>query len=173
MTIKKPEGISREYSIDGVNWQSETVFKDVPPITLEIATRTLDHSVLPYVESTVIHGNHTAGEPEEAEINGATYLVRRCAECGVILEMKRIYPVILYGDANGDGKVTAGDIVRLKKYFAAYDPDTLTSAVPIGEGADVNGDDKIDSADIVRLKKYFAEFDSETETSKIKLGPDD
>ena len=77
----------------------------------------------------------------------------------------------LYGDANGDGKVSSSDIVRLKKYFAALDPDTETSTVDIGPGADANGDGKISSSDIVRLKKYFAALDPDTQTSTVVLGP--
>ena len=77
---------------------------------------------------------------------------------------------IMYGDANGDGKVTASDIVRLKKYFAGFDPDYGTSKVEISDGADANGDGKVTSSDIVRLKKYFAEFDPDTGESSVVLG---
>lgn len=77
----------------------------------------------------------------------------------------------IYGDVNGDGKITALDIVRLKKYFAAYDPDTETSFVEIGPGADADGDGVVSSADIVRLKRYFAEYDLGTGSPTIKLGP--
>ena len=80
--------------------------------------------------------------------------------------------LILYGDANGDKKVSSSDIVRLKKYFASLDPDTGLSSVEISPGADANGDEKISSSDIVRLKKYFAALDPDTGESSVILGPD-
>ncbi len=70
----------------------------------------------------------------------------------------------LYGDANDDGKITALDIVRLKKHVAGAD-------VILGVGADANGDKAVDSLDIVRLKKYFAEYDYTNNKSSVKLGP--
>ena len=79
---------------------------------------------------------------------------------------------VVYGDVNDDGKVTSSDIVRLKKYFAAFDPDTQTSTVTIGKGADANGDGKITSSDVVRLKKFFAAFDPDKQESSVLLGPE-
>ena len=46
-----------------------------------------------------------------------------------------LFPIALLagsGDANGDGKVSSTDIVRLKKYFAGIDPDTGESTVTLG-----------------------------------------
>ena len=80
-------------------------------------------------------------------------------------------PAILYGDANGDGKIDGRDITRLRKYFANYNDDTETSTVEIGLGADANGDGKIDGRDITRLRKYFANYDDDTGTSTVRLGP--
>ena len=42
---------------------------------------------------------------------------------------------LVWGDANGDEKVSSSDIVRLKKYFAALDPDTGESTVTLGPSA--------------------------------------
>lgn len=70
---------------------------------------------------------------------------------------------VLWGDANGDGDVTAVDIVRLKKYLA-------NNGIEINENADANGDGKVDSLDVVRLKKYFAEYDHKSERSSVRLG---
>ncbi len=78
---------------------------------------------------------------------------------------------ITYGDATGDGIIDSKDLVRLKKYLAAYDYDTETSSVDISDGADATGDGIIDNKDLVRLKKYLANFDYDTGTSDIVLGP--
>lgn len=77
----------------------------------------------------------------------------------------------LYGDVNGDGEITAVDIVRLKKYFAEYDPISDASAVVIGSGADANGDGNITALDVIRLKKYLAAYDPKTGVSTVRLGP--
>lgn len=57
---------------------------------------------------------------------------------------------VMYGDANGDGKVSALDLLVLKKYLAWLD----VSIIP--ENADVNADGNINSLDLLRLKKYFS-----------------
>ncbi len=80
-------------------------------------------------------------------------------------------PAILYGDATGDGIVDNKDLVRIKKYLAAYDYDTETSSVEISDIADATGDGVVDSKDLVRIKKYLAAFDYDTGKSTVKLGP--
>lgn len=72
---------------------------------------------------------------------------------------------ILWGDANGDGNVTAADVVRLKSHLAAGD-----GALYIDDGADANGDSVIDALDVVRLKRFFAEYDYSSGASSVKLG---
>ena len=63
------------------------------------------------------------------------------------------YP-INYGDADGNGKINASDLTKLKKLIlsdiADYDSNTV---------CDVNGDGKVDILDLVRLKKYLAGID--------------
>ncbi len=54
------------------------------------------------------------------------------------------------GDANGDGKVDAFDLQRLKKYLADADVPVDMSAV------DVTGDGDVNAFDLLRLKKYLA-----------------
>lgn len=78
---------------------------------------------------------------------------------------------VIYGDANGDKRVTALDIVRLKKYLASYDPEKEEYKVTVSQGADANGDSLTDSLDVVLLKKYFAEYNVLTGQSSVKLGP--
>ena len=54
------------------------------------------------------------------------------------------------GDVNGDGEVSAFDLLRLKKLLAGGSVSTDASA------ADVNGDGTVDAFDLLRLKKYLA-----------------
>lgn len=75
-----------------------------------------------------------------------------------------------YGDADGDGKVTANDLARLKRYFAEYDPSANVSSVTLGPHADANGDGKITALDVIRLKRYFAAADPSTGRSDVPLG---
>lgn len=77
----------------------------------------------------------------------------------------------LYGDVNGDGKLTPSDVVQLRRYFANYDSDTETSTIEVSAGADVNGDGTLTPSDVVLLRRYFANYNSETGTSTIELGP--
>lgn len=78
-----------------------------------------------------------------------------------------------YGDVNDDGEVTALDIVRLKKYLAAYDFDKGVSDVAVSLGADTNGDGIVSALDLVRLKRYFAEYDASNGVSGVLLGVPD
>lgn len=77
------------------------------------------------------------------------------------------------GDANFDGKVSLLDVIRLKKYLAGYDPETLTSNVTVGTGADSNGNGSITSADVIRLKRHFASYDLLTGNYEVALGKTD
>ncbi len=81
-------------------------------------------------------------------------------------------PAFLYGDATGDGIVDNKDLVRIKKYLAAYDYETETSDVEIAPGADATGDGLVDNKDLVRLKKYLAGLDYDTGESDVILGPE-
>ena len=77
----------------------------------------------------------------------------------------------IYGDVNGDGKVSIKDVVLLNQYLANYDYDTGVSAVTVEAGADANGDGKISIKDVVLLNQYLANYDYDTGTSPIVLGP--
>jgi len=67
-------------------------------------------------------------------------------------------PTVLYGDANGDGKIDAKDVILLRQYIAKYDV-TLDL-----DAADVNADGKIDAKDVILLRQYIAKYD-------VHLGP--
>lgn len=73
----------------------------------------------------------------------------------------------VYGDADGDGRVTSADIILIKKFIANYDSTTGTSTVEICAGADANGDGKVNSSDIILLKKYIANLDRDGNSSII------
>ncbi len=71
----------------------------------------------------------------------------------------------IYGDADGDGRVTGRDLIRLRKYLSSE------GGVSVSAGADANGDGVTDGRDIIALKRYLAGYDDETNTSDHPLGP--
>ena len=78
---------------------------------------------------------------------------------------------VLYGDVNGDGKISLTDVVRLRRYLANRDLATGVSPVIVEDGADVDGDGKITLDDALRLRKYLANRDPATGESSVELGP--
>ena len=78
---------------------------------------------------------------------------------------------IKYGDVDGNGEISASDVLLLRKYMANYDYDTNTSTVTVQAGADVDGSGEIGAADVLLLRKYMANYDYETGVSSIVLGP--
>lgn len=77
----------------------------------------------------------------------------------------------VYGDANGDGKVTTVDLAMLRQYLSGMDPVTGESSLNIGTGADANGDGQISTVDLAMLRKYLAGMDPITGVSSVVLGP--
>ena len=61
------------------------------------------------------------------------------------------YQVVVYGDANGDGKINSIDYVKIRKYIMK----TSSLSGSYMEAADVNKDGKVDSLDYVKLRKYI------------------
>ena len=57
----------------------------------------------------------------------------------------------ILGDANADGKVTAGDLVRLRNYIGMNG-----EGIAVGPGADLNADGEINGLDLTALNRYFA-----------------
>ena len=77
----------------------------------------------------------------------------------------------IYGDINGDGKITGMDVTRLLRYIANRNPITGESSVEIEPGADCNGDGKITGMDVTRLLRYIANRNPITGESSVILGP--
>lgn len=72
--------------------------------------------------------------------------------------MEEYLAPILYGDANGDGKVNSKDATRILRYSAGYHVEIDVKA------ADANGDGKVNSKDATRVLRYSAGYD-------VVLGP--
>ena len=55
------------------------------------------------------------------------------------------------GDANGDGVVDVGDVIKVKRIILALDPPT-----PCADG---NGDGVIDVGDVIKIKRIILGLD--------------
>lgn len=87
------------------------------------------------------------------------------------LDREVIITICVYGDVNGDGKITVQDLAWLRKHLANKDPLTLKSTVAVGPGADANGDGQITVRDLAMVRKYLANKNPATGQSSITLGP--
>ena len=61
---------------------------------------------------------------------------------------------ILWGDANGDGKVNTKDATRILRYYAELISDSEIDLV----AADVNSDGNVNTKDATRVLRYYAEL---------------
>ena len=64
---------------------------------------------------------------------------------------KYSYKVVIYGDVNGDGSITAGDYVNIKNYILNKNTLNVTAL----KGADVNKSGTITASDYVIIKNYI------------------
>ena len=55
------------------------------------------------------------------------------------------------GDLNGDGKISALDIIKVQRLIVGLDP-TLDEVLPV---ADVNQDGKISALDIIKIQRHI------------------
>ena len=83
-----------------------------------------------------------------------------CSVCDDIANEESIAKLIYYGDINGDGMISAMDLVEMCITLLTSSNDT-----EYNESYDANGDGKVNIIDLVRLKKYLAGYD-------IPLGPE-
>ena len=70
---------------------------------------------------------------------------------------------VLYGDVNGDAKITLADVVALREKLASGKNEAA---------ADVDGDGVVSLKDLMILRNYFASYNYTTGTSKVVLGED-
>lgn len=77
--------------------------------------------------------------------------VKYCYFCGEIVERQSIpsLSAVVFGDANGDGKVDTTDLASLKLFLANIDKN-------IDAGGDLNSDGKVDTVDLAELKLKLA-----------------
>ena len=75
-------------------------------------------------------------------------------DIGVDVEdLPEVDVTVIYGDANGDGKVNAQDASRVLQYNAGWDVAIDMVA------ADANGDGKVNAQDASRILQYNAGWD--------------
>ena len=63
-------------------------------------------------------------------------------------------PVVLWGDVNGDGKITTDDATAVQKYSIDMPVDEIFNK----DVADVNADGRVSILDVTCIQKYVAEF---------------
>jgi len=61
------------------------------------------------------------------------------------------YPVVIYGDANGDGKVNSQDLRRIQRHILGV----ASVEGPFLVAADANRDDKVNSQDLRRTQRHI------------------
>ena len=76
---------------------------------------------------------------------------RHCKNCEEVTDITEI-PVIVFGDVNGDGEVSAKDSIAIKKYIKGIS-DNINFY-----NADMNKDEDITGKDSLLLKKYLSSF---------------
>ena len=109
-----------------------------------------------YADSYVDAAGHTWGGwiVVEPPTNSQTGIQERtCTVCGEREQEELPKLEILYGDANGDGRVNGLDLVALRQHLAGWDIIVDASAL------DVTGDDRCNALDLVRLRQYLAGWD--------------
>lgn len=94
-------------------------------------------------------------EDNPVTITDNTFTVEAAADTVIYFNVEKLDAKIIYGDLNGDTKVTIADLNILVKYVAEFL--TLTDEQMLA--ADVNVDGKVNIADLNKMVKYIADFD--------------
>lgn len=76
----------------------------------------------------------------------------------------------VFGDANGDDKITALDLAVLRQYLANYNAVTGLSSCTVSPGADADDSGDINTRDLALLRRYLAGYDPMTGRSDVELG---
>ncbi|MGN0113841.1 MAG: leucine-rich repeat protein [Acutalibacteraceae bacterium] len=74
------------------------------------------------------------------------------------LVIPKLEMTVIYGDANGDGKINLLDLIAMRKYLAKWNVEIDLTA------ADCNADGKVNLLDLILMRKYLAKWD-------VVLGP--
>ena len=61
------------------------------------------------------------------------------------------YSVVIYGDVNGDGKISALDLLRIQKYLLG----TVKLSGAYATAADVTKDGSVKALDLLRIQKHL------------------
>ena len=83
-----------------------------------------------------------------------------CNQCGGVREVPEKPVDVIYGDADGDGEISTGDVVALQQFLAEWDDVEIDLVA-----ADADGDGEISTGDVVILQQFLAEWDD------VVLGP--
>ena len=103
------------------------LLKDNPGVTVTIKNN----------DSNVIVGDEKLGTGYIITINNG--------------EVEETFRIVIYGDVNGDSKITAVDYVRIKNYIMGSG--SLEGAYRLA--ADVNNDNNVSAVDYVNIKNYI------------------
>lgn len=95
----------------------------------------------------------------EASTSKEGLVTYTCTACGTTKDVK--IPKIMYGDADGNGKINISDASITLKYIAKW---SLEDGAFNAVNANVNGDEKINLGDVSLLLKKIAKWD-------VELGP--
>lgn len=95
------------------------------------------------VEVEVIHGSNSIYANEAVATNDIVKIKNNGTEY--------TFRIIIYGDANGDAKISAVDYVHIKNYIMG----SSGLSGSFKEAADVNKDGKISAVDYVNVKNYI------------------
>ena len=102
-----------------------------------------------FLDSLTVEGGTAAlitEDGSEAERAGTGCLLQIYNEAG---EVEQSYMLVLYGDANKDGRITSADLLRIQRSILQMT--TLDESSK--EAADANHDGKVNSADLLRIQK--------------------
>ena len=178
VTVKAENGAERIYTIHVV--RSETPDEPNPPVNPDNPTPpdTPPTPVAPTVSSTTykITGNNITGlttvptdvttfKSKLTVANGSAKVYNADgSECtgnigtGTVVKLfdaqnnvTATYSVVVYGDTNGDGKISSVDLLQVKKHIVKA---SSMSGLP-ATAADVNKDGKVSSVDLLMVKKHI------------------
>lgn len=73
--------------------------------------------------------------------------------------LRQVYPVVIRGDVNGDGRINVVDLLTIQKHLLSV---SALSGCPL-QAADINGDGNINVLDLMKGQRYLFGIDSITQ----------